>query len=688
MRRSLRRSGLALAALAAVAATVIAPPAAAADQPVASGSTVARPLTPVTGSKASLDYKDLTGLADTVALAPVGIETVRATSHRVGRASCFTDPGDEVLNSGSQGFCWDAEDTNTTDWMPQGVTSNTTPYAPVDGRRIVIASWYKGEWVDGKWVKNRASRITLADATDRNNIRYSHVMLVEPTGKGSFQRLKTHADAAVWYKNRLFIGSGQGYWVFDLDRFWKVDASRSHMGLGPDGVFGAENHTYVLPVVGKYHNDGKSIQNPDGTTRACGTTSESDVTETPCHAGASLDLSGPEPALVSTENLPRGAKPFVGYGGTIARWPLDPASGLLKRDGAGTLTTSAAAVLTSPILGAQGVVSRNGTYVIPAPCPEYVDASVDPNAVAMNGCIYRALPHQPVQLWKRTSKHIENVAYDPARDELWISNEHTDRVLERVPWPRFGGPLRLITDAGDITGDGKGDLLAADHAGELWRYDGDGSGGYGRPAHLGGGWSAMTKLVGGGDLDRDGIPDLLAVDNEGRLWRYSGNGSGGHTAPQLLGGGWNGIRLMANGGDVTGDGNPDLFAVGTDGRLYRYDGNGAGAHAPRKDLGGGWGVYSRIVGAGDLTSDGKPDLLAVDGSTQHMYRYDGNGAGGHAAPVDLGGGWTAFDALVGVGDLSGDGKGALLARKAVDGGFLLYAAAGNGTFAPPRPWSF
>ncbi|MFF4172799.1 FG-GAP repeat domain-containing protein [Streptomyces sp. NPDC001744] len=699
MKTYLRRAGIALAGLLAVAAaqsTVAAPQAAAAVWPVASGSTVAGPLTTVPGSQARLEYSDLTSRADalqeanSVALKPRGIDKVLAAAELKGRQSCFTDPGDEILAT-SEGFCWNAEDTATTEWMPQGITSNTTPYAPVDGREIVIASWYKKE----NGAADQASRLTIANATDRSSITYNRVMLVEPTQNGTFQRLKTHADAAVWYKNRLYVGNGEGYWVFDLNRFWEVDPSKTYTGRGADGVFGAEGHTYVLPLVGKYHDPTKYDGSEDPDKAQCGTW-RGNPTDRPCHVGASLDLSDGKPALVSVELVSRTQDNNVpvGYGGTIARWALDQETGLLEHAGvnaAGLPVAKPGTVLSSPILGAQGVVSHNGTYLIPATCPEY-----QPGGAVMNSCIYRALPGQPVQLWKRVSKHIESIAYDAARDHLWVSNESTQRVVERVGWPQFPGPLRLITDAGGDTGnDGKRDLFAVDRAGKLWRYDGDGKGGYGEPHLIGGGWDVMTKLVGAGDLNADGRPDLLAVDNNKQLRRYDGDGAGGLAPPQILGGGWDTIRLLTSAGDVTSDGVPDLFAVHNDGTLYRYAGNGNGGYAPRVALGGGWGIYSRIVGTGDLKTDGIPDLLAVHATNSHLYRYDGNGAGGHDLPQDLGGGWYVFDSFIGVGDLSGDGVNDLLVQETAPGDratgigtFKLYPGAGTGGFLPSRDWHF
>jgi hypothetical protein len=41
-------------------------------------------------------------------------------------------------------------------------------------------------------------------------------------------------------------------------------------------------------------------------------------------------------------------------------------------------------------------------------------------------------------------------------------------------------------------------------------------------------------------------------------------------------------------------------------------------------------------------------------------------------------GWGAFDVLVGPGDVSGDGRGDVVARRASDGAMVLYRGTGTG----------
>ncbi|WP_030869384.1 FG-GAP repeat domain-containing protein [Streptomyces sp. NRRL F-2747] len=330
-----------------------------------------------------------------------------------------------------------------------------------------------------------------------------------------------------------------------------------------------------------------------------------------------------------------------------------------------------------------------------------------------------------------------------------------------------------VMAAGDLTGDHHPDLLARDHAGDLWLYTGTGSvtKPFNARAKVASGWGTYDQLVGASDVDGDGLGDVLTRTLSGELWFHKGAGSA--TAPLKarvkVGTGWNTYNVISGPDDVDGDGLSDLIARGRDGNQYLYKSIGGGKFAAPTYYGSGWernkfmvgagttqlygkaqnlateandtlakysalanGTYllppiavgketpgsrntyatalnnhnhasyvqnigsdlyirgervsttwnyTMTVGPGDLTGDGKGDLLSRD-SAGTLWLHPGDGAlvTKFGARVKVGTGWNAYDALVGAGDYSGDGRADLLAR---DASGRLFLFKGTGTASAP-----
>ncbi|MFF4182396.1 FG-GAP repeat domain-containing protein [Streptomyces sp. NPDC001691] len=204
-----------------------------------------------------------------------------------------------------------------------------------------------------------------------------------------------------------------------------------------------------------------------------------------------------------------------------------------------------------------------------------------------------------------------------------------------------------VVPMGDLTGDRCNDLLVRDPSGQLNRYDG-GCGNAFTPngAHqaLGAGWNAFDVLTSPGDLTGDGRPDLLARTPSGDLYMYPDNGAGRLGNRVKAGFGWQIYNTVVGAGDLNGDGFGDLLARDASGVLWRYDGNGKNGLGDRVKMGGGWNVYNALVGVGDITGDGRSDLVARD-ATGALWRYDGLGNGTYGARVKIGGGWDTYQTL-------------------------------------------
>ncbi|MFZ3497262.1 FG-GAP repeat domain-containing protein [Streptomyces sp. 5.8] len=144
---------------------------------------------------------------------------------------------------------------------------------------------------------------------------------------------------------------------------------------------------------------------------------------------------------------------------------------------------------------------------------------------------------------------------------------------------------------GDLTGDGRTDMLARDAAtGSLYLYADNGAGGFAPRVKVGTGWSGYKKIIGAGDLTGDGKADLLALDASGELWRYNGTGIGTGTgvfkSRVLVFKDWGGsYKDVVGAGDLNGDGKADLLSRDTAGRPWLNAGNGTGVFGNRTAIG-------------------------------------------------------------------------------------------------------
>jgi hypothetical protein len=303
----------------------------------------------------------------------------------------------------------------------------------------------------------------------------------------------------------------------------------------------------------------------------------------------------------------------------------------------------------------------------------------------------------------------------------------------------FGGRVQLGTGwqqydeligAGDLTGDGVGDLLARTPSGALYRHPGKGNGTLNtRIKDPGTHWASYNQIIGGGDWDGNGRTDLLARDFTGALWFHPGDGTGTFGVRSARSKGWGKVTQFAGAGNNPHFGKYGIMARTSSGSLYSYEVTGTGgltsrlligtaawppsttrlAHASAlrenglsdlvvhsvstgrltnpayyalsdPEIAGGSTSYRRILGPGDLTGDGKGDLLSVT-STGTVYLNAGNGSGTSVVPrVQVATGWQTYNALVGGGDFTGDGRPDVLAR---DTAGVLWRLTGTGSASAP-----
>ncbi|MFE4697910.1 FG-GAP-like repeat-containing protein [Streptomyces sp. NPDC056738] len=154
----------------------------------------------------------------------------------------------------------------------------------------------------------------------------------------------------------------------------------------------------------------------------------------------------------------------------------------------------------------------------------------------------------------------------------------------------------VLTSPGDVSGDGRPDLIArVASTGTVYLYKGTSTGTLSARVKLYDAWKGYKKIVGAGDLDGDGIGDLLAQDSSNTLYRYNGKGDGTFAARVKVFGDWGAsYNVVVGVGDITDDGRADLVSRDTGGNLYRNDGDGKGSFGSRTKIATGWSGYRSI----------------------------------------------------------------------------------------------
>ncbi len=210
---------------------------------------------------------------------------------------------------------------------------------------------------------------------------------------------------------------------------------------------------------------------------------------------------------------------------------------------------------------------------------------------------------------------------------------------------------------GDITGDGKPDLVSADASAGTVTVIARNAAGNGWSAPVTSGAGNGTHSVAIGDLDGDGKLDVaLPSANEAKVTVLTRNAAGT---------GWNaGVDLSVGVfpasvaiADLNGDGKPDLATADTNSNqvsVIMRNGAGTGWVAAAPVATTGSGPYGLAIG--DLNGDGKPDLATSNINSNDVSVITRNAAGTGWDAAVTAGPVGADPRSLAIGDVTGDGR--------------------------------
>ncbi|MEH1016977.1 LamG-like jellyroll fold domain-containing protein [Micromonospora sp. CPCC 206060] len=199
---------------------------------------------------------------------------------------------------------------------------------------------------------------------------------------------------------------------------------------------------------------------------------------------------------------------------------------------------------------------------------------------------------------------------------------------------------RFLFSPGDFSGDGKPDIIYRDRVtSHLYLRRGTAGGGLeASSVQIGTNWYAFDWFFSPGDLSGDGKADVLVREASGALGMYRGNGTGGWITgtKEPIGTGFAGSAIFGR-GDFSGDGKTDvLYRSDSTGDVKLLRGNGTGGWLDGSGVSKGTiPIGGAIFVPGDFTGDGKADIFATVSQPPNFGELTATGTTTKTATVTL-----------------------------------------------------
>ncbi len=245
-----------------------------------------------------------------------------------------------------------------------------------------------------------------------------------------------------------------------------------------------------------------------------------------------------------------------------------------------------------------------------------------------------------------------------------------------APGPATTQPAITLPARTNLAGSPWPDLVVKSASGAIQVVPTNGMLGYSPAIVSGGDWSPMNLIAAVGDVTGDGRSDVLARNAKSGVAKvFTGDGLGhvtrrGIAATRVF----TNVKSIAAAHDFNGDHLNDVVGVDrSTGYLELFRGRGHGAFSAPVVLKKKW-PFTQVVGVGDITGDKQADLLALLGNSVYLVAGKSGGAA-LQTPVRLFTSTSPVSALLGWGDLTGDGRTDVMLR---DTSGLTRILAGNG----------
>jgi len=241
---------------------------------------------------------------------------------------------------------------------------------------------------------------------------------------------------------------------------------------------------------------------------------------------------------------------------------------------------------------------------------------------------------------------------------------------------------------GDLDRDGHFDIAARDRAGSLKLFPGTGrslNASLGTPTTVAESWDTFDLVAGVGDLTNDGKADIVARNATSKLtYIYPGNGHGRLQSRLGPFAEFKELDVLTSPGQVAGSKRSDLVGRDPSGRIVTFTNTGRTNISAINNSGSTVDTANLLVNVGDWNEDGHGDLMTRSGRTGRVYLRQGNGLGRFADPLLAATGWESIGSISAVGDVTGDGHPDLVGRPK-GGSMRTYPGNGRSGFLDSRP---